>query len=253
MARVPLPAVFRATPLAHRGLHDLRAGLPENSPSAFRAAIAGGYGIELDVQLSADGQAMVFHDDTLERVAGGSGPVRAQTNAALHRITLRGSADTIPTLPDVLALVAGRVPVLIEIKEFLDTMAPTPGVLEQAVATALQAYSGPVAVMSFNPHCLVHMAGLSPHIPRGLTTEAYDPAQSAPLPPDICARLRAIPDYDATHSSFISHQATDLGRPRVAELKTAGATILCWTIRTPDQAAAALTIAHTITFEGFLP
>ena len=253
MAQVPLPPAFRATPLAHRGLHDLATGIPENSPSAFRAAVAGGYGIELDVQLSADGQAMVFHDDVLDRVAAGSGPVRAHGADALRRVPLRGSNDCIPTLPDVLALVAGRVPVLIEIKEFLATMLPTPGLLEQAVATALLGYSGPVAVMSFNPHCIAHMARMAPQVARGLTTEAYDPVRNKPIPPEICTRLRAIPDYAATHSSFISHQATDLCRPRVAELKAAGATILCWTIRSPDQAAKALTIAHNITFEGYRP
>lgn len=253
MARVPLPMAFRTTPLAHRGLHDIGVGVPENSLLAFRGAVAGGYGIELDVQLAADGQAMVFHDDTLDRVANGSGAIRAQGSDALGHIHLRGSAETIPTLAAVLALVAGRVPLLIEIKEYLDTMLPTPGLLEQAVATALQGYSGPVAVMSFNPHCVAHMARLAPMVPRGLTTEAFDPVQNAPIPPLTCARLRAIPDYEPTLCSFISHQASDLDRPRVADLKALGASILCWTIRSPEQANVALSIAHNITFEGYRP
>lgn len=250
---VSLPAAFRSIPLTHRGLHDLAAGVPENAPSAFRAAIAAGYGIELDVQLTADGQAMVFHDDTLDRVADGSGPIRAHSADALRQIHLRGSNDTIPSLPDVLALVAGQVPLLIEIKEFLASMRRTPGHLEKAVATALQGYPGPVAVMSFNPHCVAHLARLAPQVARGLTTGAYDPVKNAPIPPDVCARLRGIPDYDTTRSSFISHQASDLDRPRVADLKALGATILCWTIRSPEQAAKALTIAHNITFEGYRP
>ena len=253
MARVPLPPLFRATPLAHRGLHDAATGVPENSLSAFRAAIAGGYGIELDVQRSADSVAIVFHDDDMDRLTSATGPFRTFSAAALGRTVLRGGTDTIPTLKEVLALVAGRVPLLVEIKENWNTMEITDGILERGVADALVGYAGPVAVMAFNPHCIAHMARLAPDLPRGLTTEAYDPVLNAPIPADVCAYLREIPDYDRTQSSFISHQVSDLARPRVAALKAQGAAILCWTIRSPEQAAQALTIAHNITFEGYRP
>jgi glycerophosphoryl diester phosphodiesterase len=251
--RAPLPARFLTHPLAHRGLHDAAAGRPENSASAFVAAIKSGYGIELDVQQTKDAQAVVFHDDTLMRMAARPGLVRDFTAAELGKIAIGGSADTIPTLQDILDLVAGGVPVLIEIKENLETMAPTSGHLEAAVAEALASYSGPVAVMSFNPHSVAHMARLAPAIPRGLTTEDYDPEKNAPIPPKVCARLREIPDYDSTLSSFISHKARDLGRPRVAALKAQGAAILCWTIRNPKAEARARKIAHNITFERYLP
>jgi glycerophosphoryl diester phosphodiesterase len=251
MARVPLPAEFLSVPLAHRGYHDAANGLPENSLSAFGAAIAAGYGIELDVQLTADEQAMVFHDDTLDRMTGKTGAVLDYGSAELSAIGLRNSDDLIPTLPQVLALVAGRVPLLIEIKELLDTMQDTSGRLESAVAKALDGYQGPVAVMSFNPHCMAHMARLAPRVPRGITTEDYDPEACFPIPPDVCAKLRGIPDYDRTGCSFISHKATDLARPRVAELKTQGAAVLCWTIRSPEAAAKARQIADNITFEGY--
>lgn len=251
MARVPLPDVFLTKPLAHRGYHNKAMRRPENSAAAFRAAIAAGYGIELDVQLSADGQAMVFHDDGLERLTAMTGPVNVLTAAELTKITLTGSDETIPTLADVVKLVAGRVPLLIEIKDNLDTMLPGTGRLERAVAQALTVYQGPVAVMSFNPHCVAEMARLSPAVPRGITTEDYDPAKSAPIPEAVCTALRDIPDYGRTLSSFISHKAADLGRPRVAELKSQGASVLCWTIRSPEAEAKARQIAHNITFEGY--
>jgi glycerophosphoryl diester phosphodiesterase len=251
MTRIPLPAAFLRLPLAHRGYHDHAAGVIENSLSAFRAAVEAGYGIELDVQRSADDVAVVFHDDDMDRLTDATGAFRSYSAAELGRIRLHGSADTIPTLQEVLALVAGRVPVLVEIKENWNTMEDTEGVLEAAVAAALRGYAGPVAVMAFNPHCIAHMARLAPDVPRGLTTEAYDPIQNAPISAEVCAHLREIPDYDRTDSSFISHQASDLTRPRVAALKAQGAAILCWTIRSPEAEAAARRIADNITFEGY--
>lgn len=253
MTRVLLPDSFLRLPLSHRGYHDAAAGRPENSLAAFRAAVEAGYGIELDVQRSADAQAMVFHDDTLDRLADTKGPVISYTAAELGKIHLSGGDETIPTLSEVLALVAGRVPVLVEIKEGWDEMLPTPGLLESAVARALVGYDGPVAVMAFNPHCVAHMARLAPDIPRGMTTESYDPAKNVPIPPETCARLREIPDYDRTSSSFISHQVSDLARPRVAELKSQGAVILCWTVRSAEVEAEARRVADNVTFEGYAP
>ena len=250
--RVPLPEALLRLPIAHRALHDRAAGRVENSPAAIRAAIDHGYAIEIDLQLSADGVPMVFHDEELDRLTPESGPVNARPAAALQAIRLKDSADTIPTLAQVLDLVAGRVPLLVEIKDQTLTMGPTDGRLEAATAALLSAYRGDVAVMSFNPACIAHMARLAPALPRGLTTAAYDAESWAPLPPETCARLRAIPDYDATASSFISHEAADLTRPRVAELKAAGAAILCWTIRSGEEEAQARAVAQNVTFEGYL-
>jgi glycerophosphoryl diester phosphodiesterase len=253
ITRVPLPAAFLTRPLAHRALHDRAAGRPENSRAAVRAAIAAGYGIEIDVQMSADGQAMVFHDEDLDRLTTRHGPVRNRTAADLGRITLRDAEDGIPTLPEVLALVAGRVPLLIEVKDQTLTMSETDGRLESATAAALHPYAGPVAVMSFNPHAVAWMARLAPQLPRGLTTSAYDPEDWSPLPEATCSRLRGIPDYDRTGASFVSHEAADLSRPRVAALKAQGAAILCWTTRSPAAEDQARRVAHNITFEGYAP
>lgn len=249
--RPALPAAFLAAPIAHRGYHARQQGRIENSTSAIRAAVEAGYGIEIDLQLSSDGVAMVFHDEQLDRLTDQTGALNARTAADLGAIRLTGSPDTIPTLAEVLALIAGRAPLLIEIKDQSLTLSPTDGRLEQATARALQGYGGPVALMSFNPHSMARMADLAPAVPRGLTTCAFDPADWHPADPATCLHLRAIADFDPVRASFISHDAADLARPRVSDLRTGGATILCWTIRTAAAEAEARKIAHNITFESY--
>lgn len=250
---VPLPPEFLGPPLAHRGLHDRTAGRVENSRAAFRAAIAAGCGIELDVQLSADGQAMVFHDRLLDRLTGAAGPVRARTAAELSHILLRDTEEGIPTLAEVLVLVAGRVALLVEIKDQHGAMGPTGGVLEAAVARDLASYAGPVAVMSFNPHAVEAFGHALPRVARGLTTSAFRAEDWPDLPAPTRARLRRIPDYRRLGAAFVSHEQGDLGRPRLAALKAKGAAILCWTIRSPAQEAAARRFADNVTFETYLP
>ncbi|MCB5411443.1 glycerophosphodiester phosphodiesterase family protein [Pseudogemmobacter faecipullorum] len=251
MTSVPLPPAFLALPVAHRALHDRAAGVIENSPTAIRKAIAAGYAIEIDIQLSADGEAMVFHDEELDRLTGEKGWVKDRSAAELGQILLKDSSDPILTLTQVLKIVAGQVPLLIEIKDQTLTMSETDGRLEAACARALKGYRGDVALMSFNPHSVAHMARLCPDLPRGLTTSAYDPGEWAPLDPETCDRLREIPDYAPTFSSFISHEASDLARPRVAELKAGGAAILCWTIRSAAGEARARAVADNVTFESY--
>jgi glycerophosphoryl diester phosphodiesterase len=248
---IRLPDDFLRLPLTHRAYHDKAAGRTENSPAAFAAAIAAGYGIECDVQLTADRRAAVFHDETLERLTAQAGPVRARTMAELGAIRLRTGGGTIPSLEEMLALVDGRVPLLVEIKDQDGQMGPDVGALEEAVTDALDGYRGPVAVMSFNPHSVALMARLAPGVPRGLTTSAYRPEDWPDLPPEVCDRLREIPDYERTGACFVSHEGRDLARPRVAELKAQGAAILCWTIRSPEQEAQARAVADNVTFEGY--
>lgn len=250
--RAPLPDAFLRLPIAHRALHDRSQGRIENSPAAIRAAIAGGYAIEIDLQLSSDGVAMVFHDDDLDRLTDETGRVNRRSAADLGRMVLKDSIDQIPTLAQVLELVAGRVPLLIELKDQTLDLSPSDGALEVATAKVLRGYQGPVALMSFNPTMIARMAELLPDVPRGLTTSSYDPAEWHPVPPSTCDRLREIPDYDSVQASFISHQGDDLQSPRVAELKAQGAQILCWTIRSPVQEAEARKVAANVTFEGYL-
>lgn len=244
-----LPPSFLAQPIAHRALHD--AAIAENSMSAIRAAVAAGYGIEIDIQPSKDGAPMVFHDYDLGRLTQETGPVAMRTAAELGEIALKGGGGRVPTLMQVLKAVAGRVPLLIEIKDQDGALGPKVGDLEKAVCEELDGYTGDVAMMSFNPHSVAACQAHAPHIPRGITTCPY-PAKDWPTVPEtVRAALREIPDYDRVGASFISHQQDDLGSPHVAALKARGVPVLCWTVRSPEIEAEARKVADNITFEGY--
>jgi len=247
-----LPPAFLGAPIAHRALHDRALGRIENSLSAIQAAVQAGYGIEIDLQLSADGQPMVFHDYVLNRLTAETGMINQRRAAELQNIALTdGRGDCIPTFAQVLACVAGQVPLLVELKDQDGNLGPAVGRLEQATADALQGYRGDVAVMSFNPNSVRVFGGMAPHIPRGLTTCAFDPVDWAPVSKQRLRRLADIPDYQASGASFISHEAADLRNPRVGQLQAQGAAILCWTIRSPAAEAEVRKIAQNITFEGY--
>jgi len=253
-----LPDGLRRIPLAHRALHDAAAGRPENGMAAVRAAVAAGYGIEIDLQLSRDDRAMVFHDAKLERMAEGSGGVHGLTAAELAGLPLRGgNGECVPTLEDVLQVVAGRVPLLIEIKD-QERGGSRAGIgpLEAATARALADWPDAarwVAVMSFNPAAVAEMARIAPQLPRGLTTFAWDGPDVAGFPASQVDRLRAIADFETVGASFISHDHRDIDRPRVVALRATGVPVLCWTITSPAEEAAARERADNITFEGYLP
>jgi len=243
---------FLRLPIAHRALHDRAAGRPENSRAAMRAAVAAGYGIEIDVQPSGDGVAMVFHDYDLRRLTGVPGPVRGLSARKLAMLRLLDAEEGIPTLAEVLGIVAGHVPLLIEIKDQDGGLGPDIGPLERAVAGDLAGYAGPVAVMSFNPHSVAAFHAAVPGVAVGLTTSAYTPEDWPLIPAATRDHLRGIPDYDRVGASFISHEAADLNRPRVAELKARGAAVLCWTIRSPQAEVLARRMADNVTFEQYL-
>jgi hypothetical protein len=145
------------------------------------------------------------------------------------------------------------VPLLIECKDQDGGLGPDVGRLERAAAAELAGYSGHVALMSFNPHSVLAFAELCPDLPRGLTTERFPLEDWPTVPATTRERLRGIPDYDRTGACFISHDWHSLSDPRVAELKSEGAGILCWTILSPAQEAEARKVAGNVTFEGYLP
>lgn len=249
-----LPPVFLGPPLAHRALHDGAQGVPENSAEAVRRAVARGYGIEIDVQPSADGVAMVFHDETLDRLTETTGPIRDRTVAELADLRLVGSNAGAPTLTEVLGIVAGRVPLLVEIKDQSGGVgASDDDMLERAVVSALAGYDGPVAVMSFNPFMVARVAELAPDLPRGLVTSGYRSQDWPGMPPEVATHLREIRDFDRVGAQFISHDRTDLHSPHVAALKARDVPVLCWTIRSAEAEAEARRIADNVTFEGYLP
>ena len=247
----PLDPSFVKMPLAHRALHDVAAGRPENSRAAVQAAIDAGYGIEIDVQRSTADRAMVFHDYDLKRLTGQSGPIQQRKSEELALVELTGGSEGVPTLREVLALVDGRVPLLVEIKDQDGALGPNVGPLERSVAEDVSGYVGPLAVMSFNPESVRAFAAHAPDVTRGLTTGAFRFVNWGLVPKARRAALREIPDFDDLGCAFISHDTRDLGRARVAELKTQGVPILCWTTRSETEERAARVVADNVTFEGY--
>lgn len=243
-----LPAWLTQTPIAHRGLHDAKAGVPENSIAAFEAAIAAGYGIELDLQLSADGIAVVFHDDRLDRLAGRPGALAAETAEALGRMKLLGTAETIPSFRRTLHTVAGRAPLLVELK----TLGRAAGPLEAAAWRELAGYAGPFAVQSFEPRTVAWFRRNAPATCRGQISGLYrDDRQGQSSPRRFLLRnlLLAAPG----RPDFIAYDVNGLGRPPVRLARRLGLPVLAWTVRTGEQLATARALADNVIFEQIRP
>jgi glycerophosphoryl diester phosphodiesterase len=240
-----------ARPVAHRGLHDLANGIVENTGSAFSAAIAGNYGIECDVQISADGEAMVHHDDALGRLTEGTGALAAMTAAEIKRAAFKQTPDRILTLGELCELVAGRVTLVIEMKSHFDGDTRLP----QRVAAVLKNYTGPVAVMSFDPDQVIALAQAAPALPRGIVAERhYDHPEWAALDRGQKAQLAHLLHFWRTRPHFIAYGVKDL--PAVAPLLVRyalGVPLLTWTVRSPDDRARAARYADQMIFEGFRP
>ncbi len=236
LRRKPI-GVLTASPFAHRGLHG--RGRVENSRAAFAAAIRKGHGIELDVQASSDGHAFVFHDYNLDRLTDESGPVAERTSAELQRIPLKDSDETIPTLAEILELVASQVPVLIEIKARDRHVTP----LCLSVFRALDGYRGPVGVMSFNPEVVRWFASHAPRITRGLVVTESDKGRLQGWIERRFALWRAQPD-------FLAYDVRDFPSRFASNARRRGLPVFTWTVRNAKQAKIGRTNADQIIYEA---
>lgn len=247
------PDALLHQPIAHRGLHDPNNGVGENSRASFLAAIENNYAIELDLQMSKDGEVMVFHDYDLRRLTGEAGPIQLRTLDELRDMPLLIGGEGILTLTEVLELVAGRVPLVIELKDQDGALGPNIGPMEKRTAEVLQGYTGPMVVMSFNPHSVLALAKYAPDVPRGLTTGDLAPETWPMLPRARATEVAQILEYDNAGCCFISHRWQSLDVTPVLELKARGVPIISWTIRDTAEERQARVIADNITFEGYRP
>jgi glycerophosphoryl diester phosphodiesterase len=225
-------------PFAHRGLHG--NGLIENSRAAFRAAIAAGHGIELDVQAARDGTPFVFHDEDLKRLAEGDGRIDRSDRGALSRIRLRGIEETIPTLEEVLALVAGRVPILVELKSTSRRYRR----LCRSVHTAIIGYRGPIAVMSFDPRMIRWFAQHAPNIVRGIVISEEGRRNFMGLSRRRLALMVSKPD-------FLAYDIRSLPSTFAARMRARQMPILTWTVSSEASRANASRHADQIIYERF--
>jgi glycerophosphoryl diester phosphodiesterase len=240
-----------ARPIAHRGLHNAAAGLIENTAGAVKAAIAAGYGIEVDVQISADGEAMVHHDDVLGRLTEGDGRLDRLTTEALKRVPFRDSTERMITLGELCDLVAGRATLLIEMKSLFDGDDRLPA----RVATILADYRGPAAPMSFDPGQVAMLRQKAPQLARGIIAAKYRPHPYWDVMP---AWMKYGMGYLVTglpaHAQFVAYSVADL--PALAPLlarRLFGLPLLTWTVRTEADRQCAKRWADQMIFEGFRP
>jgi len=236
-----------ARPIAHRGLHDAAAGTIENTSAAFRAAIDAGYGIECDLQISADGEAMVHHDEALGRLTDGAGRLDTMTAGALQRVPFKGNADRMLTLGGLCDLVAGRATLLIELKgSFAGDLR-----LARRTAEVLAGYGGAVAAMSFDPTLMAALRSIAPALPLGLVAMRRD--SSAPATAKMSA-ARYIGQALAARPQFMAYRLQDLttGVPLLAR-HVLRWPLLTWTVRTAGDRARAARHADQMIFEGFRP
>lgn len=230
---------LKKVPIAHRGLHDLNRARWENTLSAFEAAASAGFAIECDVHLSADGKAVVFHDGTLDRVTGTQGNIDALTAEQAGRLRVGGTNDHVPTLAESLELIAGRVPIVVELKGI-------PGRddgLVSAVANDLKEYAGLAAIMSFDHHLIRLFGKDAPGIPAGLTAEGL-----------LDRELEAHFSMLAHNIDFVSYNAHHLENRFVEFVRARlGLPVISWTVRNLADKAASDALVDQITFEGFDP
>jgi len=236
-------------PIAHRGLHDGESSI-ENTPSAFAAAVAQGYGIECDLQITADGEAMVHHDDALGRLTQGNARLDAMTAAQLKRVPMKVGGDHLITLGDLCELVAGRSTLLIELKSRYDCDRR----LVARTADVLSSYRGPTAVMSFDPRQMAAFREIAPGLPRGIVAESHDRERWG----DASAGAGRLIGYArrllGMRPQFIAYSAKDLPSAltgiarRLFQLP-----ILAWTVHSATEWQKAKPHADQMIFEGFRP
>jgi glycerophosphoryl diester phosphodiesterase len=241
-----------ARPIAHRGLHDTKVGRIENTLSAFDAAARAGFPMEMDVHLSADGVVYVFHDDVLDRLTTGKGPVACRTMAELRAIPMVGTEDRIPTLKEVLDLVGGRTGLVIEIKSYFSERQRD---LVEATARELATYDGPVVVESFDPRQIQDLAEIAPNLPRGIVADDASSAEDYNHYRFLGREeLATLSHRSWSQFQFVSYWVKLLGSDVSCQVRDEWKLpVTAWTIRKPDELQAATDFGAQLVFEGFDP
>jgi glycerophosphoryl diester phosphodiesterase len=240
-----------ARPVAHRGLHDASRGIIENMPGAAKAAMSGNFAIECDIQLTADGEAMVHHDDELGRLTEGSGALLTKTAAELKTVPFKATSERMMTLAELCALVAGRVPLVIEVKSHFDGDRK----LVRRMAEVLSSYTGPAVGMSFDPDQVIALRELIPNRPRGIVAERHYTEQDWPEASPVQRRgMTHLRHFFRTRPDFVAYWVNELPSPAPWIARHLfGCPLLTWTVRTQEQRQRAARHADQMIFEGFRP
>jgi len=245
------PDWLTARPVAHRGLHDAARGIMENMPAAALAAVDGNFAIECDIQLTSDGEAMVHHDDALGRLTEGAGALLGKTAAELKAVQFKNTPERMMSLGDLCALVAGRVPLVIEVKSHFDGDRK----LVARMAEVLAAYSGPAVGMSFDPDQVLALRELLPSRPRGIVAQrSYEDEYWAKLTQAQRDSMLYLRHGFQTQPHFVAFKVDHLPAPAPWIARNVlGCSLLGWTVRTSEQRTRVAQYADQMIFEGFVP
>lgn len=240
-----------ARPIAHRGLHDAQRGIIENTATAFAAAISGSYGIETDLQISADGEAMVHHDDALGRLTEGAGRLAELSAAQIKSIQFKATADRILALGELLDLVAGRATLLLELKSHFTG----DGRLLGRVADVLAGYRGPTALMSFDPELIELARRRYPALVRGIVAQRhYSHSEWKELPASARRNMGLLLHIPRSRPQFIAYSIRDLpAGPPLLMHALWKLPLLTWTVRSDTDRKRAARWADQVIFEGWRP
>jgi len=236
-------------PIAHRGLHNEKAGLVENCEASFSAAIIQGFSIETDLQLTKDGQALVFHDDDVNRVLNGQGKVKDLSLRELKSMTYKQGRDRVQTLDELLEQVAGRTTLVIEIKSLWDD----DFTLTDRAVKILSQYNGPFALMSFDPDLIARVAATADQMVRGITADRVIDPYYDPLPVARRVAMREMLHLPESRPHFVSFDFHQLPFAPITEIQAAGHPIITWTIENEADATQARRYSDQITFQNFIP
>ena len=237
-------------PIAHRGLHNAEKNIVENSRGSIKAAIAQNYAIEIDVQLTKDDQAIVFHDETLDRLIDKTGNVVDFTLPELQKMTYKMGGETIISFAQLLEIVAGQVPLVVEVKSLSNNIGP----LEAYIANLMQDYKGDICIMSFNPFTVKEFKRIAPHIIRGIVAEHNMQPHDWPGTNGLIRFLfKNLLHWPLTRPHFISYHVHDLPKLNVSLAKWCGTPVITWTVKSAKDAAYSDRYADQVTFEAYLP
>lgn len=220
-------------------------------PGAVQAAISGNFSIEVDIQLSADGEAMVHHDHALGRLTEATGPVVAKTAAELKAVKFKDTPERMMSLIDLCAIVAGRVPLVIEVKSRFDGDRK----LVTRMAEVLASYQGQAVGMSFDPDQVLALREVLPSRPRGIVAQrSYEDEYWADLTPQQRDSMLYLRHGFRTQPHFVTFKVDHLPAPAPWIARNVfGCALLGWTVRTPEQRKRVGQYADQMIFEGFVP
>lgn len=241
--RIPENSFLKTTPIAHRGLHDVKKGIPENSYAAYQAAIDKNYAIEIDIRFSKDGKIVVFHDDDLDRLTNGTGKVFSKTYDELLQLNLQGTNEKIPEFSELLQWIDGRAPLLIELKN-----TPEKKDLVKQSLEILKDYKGEFALQSFNPVYLYQIKRQAPHVLRGQL--AFMPSKNDKMPKIQYWTLKRMPLHFLTKPDFISYSIHNLPNDKI---KKKAPLLLGWTARCDNEYLSLKNYVDNVIFENISP